>query len=415
MPEHPKGREHWLGLEIGHRELFQAAQSGWLPAEPLSGRELVFGGFVPACERGRLADNEIPVRLYINPRDIWHQPGVPSGVNLGEGHSLWYSPLPLSAVMRLAVPTGNQTAHLNTMPMSFSNVALPVNIDDAPDWEDLTAPSMRPDDARAWASSAGRGFKAPGSWDFPLAFDRLRGAMTAAACTGGWSGLMPESFQSALRAAWLEPEGAVPLATGHAKLPWSGDHPAQWDAPANDGEAALWAGAFRVGGQGGIAPPAGDVFISALEAYMRERGLNGFASEWCRYATRVMRSDESIFDIPIPGIGEAVLLSVLHRDLESLHSWQVSIAEHGAPPGSLEEAWLACSVAAALQVGWRTGFAGIPLLYRGTDASQDTTARHALAVSWGWSHDGPSPCPMNKLPPREPAPPESDIEEGLVP
>lgn len=309
-----------LGLEIGHRELFFAAQSGWLPASTgtaQSGRVLVQGGYA-ACPRDMLAANEIPVRLEVDPRRLWSIPGAPSGIHLGEGRLLWLSPLSLTAVRRLAASTEEQSVRLRNMAKRAGNVGLP----NVPLEVDGCAGRMVPPHTAQEAAEAmeATGFLGPAAltldeglkrlaesttragrerrpWDLPLGFDPLRGAMTAAAWVAGWSGLVPKPLQSAVRSAWGSQDGKLCIGGINVTLPWP-DNPVV--GRAVDGEDdAVWTAALEASlrtpdGSG----PGESAMISRIRGIMGQMGHLAYASRWAERASQVNRLQASLFDVP---------------------------------------------------------------------------------------------------------------------
>lgn len=369
----------WLGLIVGHRELFDALQDEWLRPQEGGGRPLGIGRHaVPSVPEA--SANSISVFLWIDPRRlprvgtlVWRAGAwtAATSAEIGDKDEAIYWPgvLPTSAIQRIAVPNAEQRARLIGLARQVSNVSLPdVEIDVL----GKTPPSQ------VWSPPEA----SPEGLSVPRESDALRGAITMAL----WSVPRVDPWLDILVATLgnttidssrvLEFTGAAWWQTP----PWA----RSGSVPKSAGiETRLWLAAIEVLGSE-PAPGARNIAkeIASLAAKQAPRSHAAVAEEWLGETTSILRADSSIDRTrsnTCP-VGLALQLVLARPEPATFKRWLDDLP--WLPPGVW---WTAATLAGLL-----TGYRHLDTYFRGHARQREIVAFEALRWA-GQNVDGMAP------------------------
>ena len=402
----------WLGIELGSRALLEAGHTGWIRPETADGhlREVGvkrFVGMDPAS-REALAENEIPVRLRIDPDRLWATgDSGPTHVDYASRTYMRVQscPFPVSAVSGVLVPSRETEVRLKAMMARFKST---LRISDA-DWGVDTE----------GAGAAGRPFDgapSPADWSLPANYDRVRGAMSAAVWAGAWGKLLPVEFREALGRVWGGDGGGFSEWAEWCSFPWLHD-PSSREPDASLGQAGasfdacLWRGFLAAEA---VHPGGGsrrsELIVEQLTAMGHGERAKGWADWWNK---RMVRSEGSFVDDALAGRISAAWLAVSlsgiwpeRAHVDDLLEWREQFWLTMGPAGSGFEVkggarlqWDVAFFGAAVALGWTRGYAATPPSCRGTWAHRERVAADAMAVAWAQDPEcvGDAPRPVGDL------------------
>ena len=359
---------NWLGLEIDHRRLFEAAQDGWL--RPKSSA-FVLGHECFVADPNRLQKPHlIRIRIVFDsqkfPRfhDLHsHQATAENTLDLhGDNPNVvvWPAPIPLYAITKMKVSSPDEETQLRAMATQFSNVSLPsvdIEIGDAP-------VGLTP-----FASSD---ITNESPIKLPKCLDATQGSMAMA--IWGVPHIQPwmDALQSALG---LDAERATAIMTHldaqWLKFPWL----EQQQSPAEDANYRLWKAAISTMGSPSVKGKSPSQVAELIAQNTDHMDRFATIDNWLRKTRRIADAEESISK-DSHGAGLAIQLALLRPDPIDFRTWT---AEHSCmSPATL---W-----AGAMLCGWRHGYRALDKQFRGEAILQEYLSTRALVASWERSH-----------------------------
>ena len=348
-----------LGISVGHRELFQALECGWLrPHWP--------GDGVPLCANGGYVDhpadgaqerpNNIPVHLDFDAAplpavavtDTSTARHVPSDAIAAGSTVLWPGALPMFALSALTTGTEEHAARLRALMRNFSNIATHAQlriaaVDQVSPPADLTPVGgnvLVPDQH----TNAVAGALHMGLYALPRMrpwIDHL--AATCARDTPGASACAQTAAQ--VGAPWLR------------DVPWRRAYSMR---SAADVESRLWTMALNT------LPVRVLPLLPALDRIVANAGV---AEAWQEYAAGVRSATTGIrLDAPRgEHVATALLMLSLRTAPEDFATW----FQHASLSPSI--GW-----SGALLCGLEHGYSKLPHTFRGTPSEQAFVATTAL-------------------------------------
>lgn len=355
---------NWLGLEIDHRRLFEAAQDGWFhPKSP----GFVLGHECFVAEPNRLQKPHlIPIRIVFDakkfPRFVnfeAHPPSIENNRSTNENNPTvvaWPAPIPLYAVSKMEVGSPDEKTQIRAMATQFSNVSLPsadFEIGNAPV---CSSPVTSPDIANACPVK------------LPEYLDATQGSMAMAI----WGVPHIQPWMDALQhALGLDTEGATAIVreldAQWLMFPWLDK---QQYLVENE-NSQLWKSAIstmRSPSATGRSPTQIAELI-AQDADPNNPRTN--TEKWLSRTLRIIGAEEAI-DLNANGAGLAIQLALLRPKPKDFRTWKSELS--CVSPATL---W-----AAAMLCGWRNGYRALDKIFRGGATIREFLSTRALAASW---------------------------------
>ena len=374
----------WLGMEINHRRLFEALQSGWLlPRESRGGHLLAERaflrepdddtGFHPIRLRVKLEAAKLPDLDTLFPREgQWKD--VPRGDTNG-AISFWPGALPTFAIFEIAVSTDEERARLTSLAQSFSNIVLPSN--------PIVAASGPCVDPVAFLS------KHPPGPEIPRAVDAQQGAMSMAV----WAVPRMAPWLNLLVASLVGDE-KLQVAAEKVNAHWCALPP--WIQTANqrisdagNSQSQLWQAATDV-----FAAASTDASYRRLaEATAEAAPMSKQAVRWLESTLRILRAESTIKldQWHRRPVDVAIQLVLTRPEPARFKTWLRDMP--GLPPAI----WWSAAILCGLLAGYRK----LDCKFRGSAKQQEALAVHAFRTCGGnekitWPSVSGKPCWVNR-------------------
>ena len=264
----------------------------------------------------------------------------------------WLAPIPLYAVTKMEVSSGEERTRLLALGDEFSNVSLP-------------EVEIEVGNAKSLAASVGSVGEA--SVELPESLDAIQGAMAMAS----WAVPRVDPWIEALQ--WVLNQDAeraarkvAGLSAAWLRFPWCDDQ-----APsAGDGEARLWRAAVSSMRGPTAAGQSPAQLAETIAGTACNEGASETAERWLRRTRRIVAAEET-FGPGGKDAGLAIQLVLLRPEPMDFRAWR-------------ELPWLPPGVwwAAALLCGWRHGYRALDKRFRGDAALREFLATRALLASW---------------------------------
>ena len=359
-------KARWVGMEINHRRLFDALQSGWLvPCKSQGGHLLAERAFVrepdedagthPIRLRVKLDPAKLPEPDVLFPRE-GHRNDV-SRPDASGAISFWPSALPTFAISELAVATVEERARLISLADSFSNIELPAR-------PIVAAPGACVEPVAFLTKQA----PSPG---IPVAMDTQQGAM----CMAIWAVPRMEPWLNLLLASLCGDERLQTVAE-KVGAPWFSAPP--WMQKTIPGypcngtlQGRLWRVATSVLADAGIATSCRDLAESTAAA----AGMSKDVDIWLKSTLRILRAEAAIqFDLwQSNPVGIAIQLVLARPQPARFKTWLRDAP--GLPPAIWWSAAILC--------GLLTGYRALDRKFRGSAAQQEVLSVHAFRICGG--------------------------------
>ena len=359
-------KSRWVGMEINHRRLFDALQSGWLlPCGSRCGHLLAERAFVREPYDGAGAH---PIRLHIKldpaklPESdiLFPREGQWNDVSCGDAVgaiSFWPSALPTFAISELAVATDEERARLISLAESFSNIELPAR--------PIVAASGACVEPVAFLS------KQASSPGIPAAADTQQGAM----CMAIWAVPRMEPWLDLLSASLCGDEKLRTVAE-KVDAPWFTAPPWMQNAILGDPyngnlQGRLWRVATNVFAAASADTSCRDLAESTAAAV----GMSKEVDIWLKSTLRILRAEAAIqFDLwQSNPVGIAIQLVLARPQPARFKTWLRDAP--GLPPAIWWSAAILC--------GLLTGYRALDRKFRGSAAQQEALSVHAFRICGG--------------------------------
>ena len=379
-----RDKARWLGMEISHRRLFEALQTGWLLPHASRGGHLLAeraflrepgddAGFHAIRLRVKLEAAKLPDLDILFPREGQWGDG-PRGDTNG-AISFWSGALPTFAISEIAVATDEERARLTSLAQSFSNVLLPSEpIIAAPD------PCVDP------VAFLSKHSPDPG---IPDTVDAQQGAM----CMAIWAVPRMAPWLNLLVASLVGDEklqAAADKVDAHwcALPPWMQDAKQRTSADDNS-QGRLW----RAATDAFVAASTGTSCRQLAEATAEAARMSKETADWLESTRRILRAESTIkldrwqtcpVDI-------AIQLVLVRPEPAKFKTWLRDMP--GLPPA----VWWS----AAILCGLLTGYRNLDRKFRGSAVQQEALTVHAFRTCGGnenitWPSVSGKPCWVNR-------------------
>ena len=380
-----RARARWVGMEISHRRLFDALQSGWLqPCVSQAGHLLAEHAFLrepddaagsyPIRLRVKLDVAKLPELDVLLPREgQWEDaPNGDSSVAI----SFWPGALPMFAVSELAVATEEERVRLSSLADSFSNTELPA--------KPIVATSRPCIDPVAFFT------KQPPNPGIPDTMDALQGAMSMAI----WAVPRMAPWLDLLVAS-LGGDKELQTAAGRVDAHWCAAPPWLHDTRSVDPDVDTTQGRlWRAATDTFASATAGTSYRALAEATAKAARISEETAEWLESTRRILRAESTIQldQWRLYPVGIAIQLVLARPTPAKFKTWLRDMP--GMPPAIWWSAAILC--------GLLTGYRNLERKFRGTAAIQESLTVHAYrtcggnkAISWpsvsgkpNWSYRG---------------------------
>ena len=361
-----RDRARWLGMEISHRRLFEALETGWLLPRASRGGHLLAdraflrepdddAGFHPIRLRVKLEAAKLPDLDILFPREGQWEDG-PRGVTNG-AISFWPGALPTFAISEIAVATDEERARLTSLAQSFSNVVLPS--------KPIIAASGPCVDPVAFLS------KHPPDPGIPGTVDAQQGAM----CMAIWAVPRMAPWLNLLVASLVGDE-KLQAAADKVDARWCALPPWMQDAKQRISDAG--------NSQGRLWRAATDTFAAAstgissrqlAEATAEAARMSKETADWLESTRRILRAESTIKldQWQTCPVDIAIQLVLVRPEPAKFKTWLRDMP--GLPPAI----WWSAAILCGLLKGYRN----LGHNFRGSAVQQEALTAHAFRTCGG--------------------------------
>ena len=379
-----QGKARWVGLEISHRRLFDALQSGWLLPRASQGGHLLAehaflrepddaAGAFPIRLRVKLDVAKLPELDVLLPRENHWEDRFRGGAD--GAISFWPGALPTFAISELAVATEEERVRLNSLADSFSNTELPAR--------PIVAASSACVEPVAFLT------KQPSKGGIPESMNAIQGAM----CMAVWAVPRMAPWLNLL-VAGLGGDEELRTAADKVDARWfslglwtQNANPVGSDA--NTSQDRLW----RAATDAFAAATVGASSLALAEAMVEAARKCEETTAWLESTRRILRAESTIEldQWRRWPVGIAIQLVLARPAPEKFKTWPRDMP--GLPPAI----WWA----AAILCGLLTGYRNLGRKFRGSAALQESLAVHAFRTCGGdkaisWPSVSGKPCWSNQ-------------------
>lgn len=367
--------DRWLGMEISHRRLFDALQSGWLqPHASQAGHLLADRAFLREPD-GAAGSYPIRLRIKLNAAKLpemrirRRRPRI----------LFWPGALPTFAISELAVRTEEERVRLTSLAASFSNIELPAEPTVAPSDRCIDPNGLKPERLPA-SDTPGAHRKPkhqrprseqPPERGIPDTVDAQQGAMSMAI----WAVPRMAPWLDLLVAS-LDGNDKLQTTADKVDAPWCAAPPWAQDAKQRtsnlgDSQELLW----RATGMVFAAASADTPGRELAEEIAQEARSCPETAAWLESTRRILRAESTIeLDQWQSRPVETAIQLVLARPQPTRFiTWLNDMPE--LPPAIWWSAALLC--------GLLTGYLRLDSKFRGSAAQQEALTIHAFRTCGG--------------------------------
>ena len=356
----------WLGMEISHRRLVEALQSGWLLPRASRGGHLLAvraflrepdddAGFHPIRLRVKLEAAKLPDMDILFPQEGQWEDASRGDTN--GAISFWPGALPIFAISEIAVATDEERARLTSLAQSFSNVMLPSK-------PIVAAPGPCVDPV-AFLS------KHPPDPGIPSTVDAQQGAM----CMAIWAVPRMAPWLNLLVAGLVCDEN-LQTAADEVDAHWCAFPPWMQDAKqripnVGDSQERLWRAAINAFAVASI----GTSYRQLAEATAEAAQMSKETADWLESTRRILRAESRIKldQWQMCPVGIAIQLVLARPEPAKFKTWPRDIP--GLPPAIWWSAAILC--------GLLTGYRNLDQKFRGSAVQQEALSVHAFRTCGG--------------------------------